>query len=348
MTVQDLWRRKDGTPSARNGRGLRWRVHVEGWPATSHRTRAEAEAVNAHRLTTQPPGDGGAATTGDLIERWRESKRGLSRGGYSGVRTGAGHALERWADTPPGSIESWQVSDWLAGIKVRRKLDGQWVQVPASAESKVKALAALRGALNIEVSAGRLPRNPCAGVTVPRKATRDPVFLTVKQLRALAEAAEEWGPLVWMLGTTGLRIGEAVALNVGDVDAGRGRCRVRRSKTGAGRDVPVTGPVLAMLDLERPREAPLFASSHGKRVNANNWRARVFVPMAERAGMPAGMHVHDLRHTAASLMIASGATVKDVQAALGHASARMTLDIYAGWFADGLDDVADRMGGLIA
>lgn len=40
--------------------------------------------------------------------------------------------------------------------------------------------------------------------------------------------------------------------------------------------------------------------------------------------------------------------VKDVQAALGHASARMTLDIYAGWFADGLDDVADRMGGLIA
>ena len=57
-----------------------------------------------------------------------------------------------------------------------------------------------------------------------------------------------------------------------------------------------------------------------------NWR--VFDPARADAGLD---HVspHDLRHTAASLAIASGATVKAVQSMLGHASAAMTLDIYA-------------------
>ena len=54
---------------------------------------------------------------------------------------------------------------------------------------------------------------------------------------------------------------------------------------------------------------------------------------------------HDLRDTAASLAVASGATVKAIQRMLGHASAAMTLDVYAGLFDDELDDVADRMSG---
>lgn len=57
--------------------------------------------------------------------------------------------------------------------------------------------------------------------------------------------------------------------------------------------------------------------------------------------------MHDLRHTAASLMILSGATVKDVQNALGHASAKVTLDIYAGWWDGGLDEVGRRMDSLL-
>ena len=56
---------------------------------------------------------------------------------------------------------------------------------------------------------------------------------------------------------------------------------------------------------------------------------------------------HDLRHTAASLAIASGANVKAVQRMLGHASAAMTLDVYAGLFADDLDAVADALDLLV-
>jgi integrase len=52
------------------------------------------------------------------------------------------------------------------------------------------------------------------------------------------------------------------------------------------------------------------------------------------------MTPHDLRHTAASLAVSAGANVKAVQRMLGHASAAMTLDVYADLFDDDLDAVA--------
>jgi len=53
--------------------------------------------------------------------------------------------------------------------------------------------------------------------------------------------------------------------------------------------------------------------------------------------------IHDLRHTAASLAVASGANVKAVQRMLGHASAAMTLDVYADLFDDDLDAVSSAL-----
>ncbi|MFT4108908.1 tyrosine-type recombinase/integrase [Propionicimonas sp.] len=101
-----------------------------------------------------------------------------------------------------------------------------------------------------------------------------------------------------------------------------------------------------MLDLTREKGEPLFTSPRGKRIGVANWRHRTFTPAAEKIGMP-DLHVHDLRHTAASLMIASGATPKDVQRSLGHKSAAVTLDIYAGHWDGALDQVAGRMDKMV-
>ena len=78
----------------------------------------------------------------------------------------------------------------------------------------------------------------------------------------------------------------------------------------------------------------------------NNWRRRVFAPACRLAGLE-GVRPHDLRHTAASMAIAAGANVKAVQRMLGHASAAMTLDVYAGLFADDLDSVAIALDALV-
>ena len=73
-----------------------------------------------------------------------------------------------------------------------------------------------------------------------------------------------------------------------------------------------------------------------------------FAVALRRAGVGRGhMTIHDLRHTAASLMVQSGANVKTVQRQLGHKSAAMTLDVYADLFDDDLDDLSERMGGLL-
>jgi hypothetical protein len=67
-----------------------------------------------------------------------------------------------------------------------------------------------------------------------------------------------------------------------------------------------------------------------------------FSAAAKVIGVP-DLHPHQLRHTAASLAIASGADVKVVQQMLGHSSATMTLDTYGHLFEDRLDEVGDAM-----
>lgn len=161
---------------------------------------------------------------------------------------------------------------------------------------------------------------------------------------------------------TGLRFGEFAALRVGDFDAARGRLMIRASvsvvgssmvwttpKTHRSREVsvpPSLVPALLSRSADRPTDAVLFTSANGQVLRLNNWRRRVFAPACETAGL-SGLKPHDLRHTAASLAVRSGANVKVVQRMLGHASAAMTLDVYSGLFDDDLDVVALAMDALV-
>lgn len=77
-------------------------------------------------------------------------------------------------------------------------------------------------------------------------------------------------------------------------------------------------------------------------MHSRNFRRKSFDPAVRAAGLE-GLTPHALRHTAASLAIASGANVKVVQTMLGHQSATMTLDLYGHLLADQLDEVADAM-----
>ena len=86
----------------------------------------------------------------------------------------------------------------------------------------------------------------------------------------------------------------------------------------------------------------VFTSPEGGLLRLSNFRRKVFDPAATEAGLDR-LTVHELLHTAASLAVSSGASVKAIQTMLGHASAAMTLDVYSHLFADELEDVADKM-----
>ena len=91
----------------------------------------------------------------------------------------------------------------------------------------------------------------------------------------------------------------------------------------------------------------VFTAPGGGVLRNTNFRSRVFDRAKKELGLP-GLRVHDLRHTAASLAIAAGANVKAVQSMLGHASAAMTLDVYADLFESDLDAVAESVGKMWA
>ena len=81
----------------------------------------------------------------------------------------------------------------------------------------------------------------------------------------------------------------------------------------------------------------------GSVVRLSNWRRAVFIPARARAGTSDRFRVHDLRHTAASLMIQAGYPPKMLQEILGHASITTTLDLYGHLYPGEMDRYAARL-----
>ena len=86
----------------------------------------------------------------------------------------------------------------------------------------------------------------------------------------------------------------------------------------------------------------VFTSSEGTPLSPSNVVSREFHPALKRAGLRR-IRFHDLRHTYASLMIASRADIKFIQSQLGHSSAMITLDTYGHLMPGAATDAGDRL-----
>ncbi len=86
----------------------------------------------------------------------------------------------------------------------------------------------------------------------------------------------------------------------------------------------------------------VFTNPAGTRLDNSNLRRDALDPAVRALGL-APFTPHNFRDTAASLAVSAGANPKAVRRALGHASAAMTLDVYAGLFADDLDRMAEQL-----
>lgn len=129
----------------------------------------------------------------------------------------------------------------------------------------------------------------------------------------------------------------------------RGTAIVGTPKTHQARTVAVPA-LLAdalgayMRGVPKSDAAILFPDHVDGHLRVTTWKRRVFDPAAARAGLtPPPLRVHDLRHSAVSLAIASGASVKVVQSQIGHRSATTTLDRCGHLFPDDLDVLADSL-----
>jgi integrase len=259
----------------------------------------------------------------------------------------------------------------------------RWVNELAarvSARTVQLAHAVLHVALERALVTGVLHRNVAAKpfVQLPQRRRNEMMALTANQVRTLLAAAEgdRWAPLWTLLVTTGIRPGEAAGLKWSDLDLEAGMLTVRRSldyqaktkwqltepKTPkATRSIPLSALALKALRDHRRRQAAerlaageyyaqhdfVFADPLGGPVGMRMLAQRQFTPLLRRAGLPL-IRLYDLRHTAATILLATGLPVKVAQELLGHSSASMTLDVYSHVVPGAFQQAAGTMDRLLA
>ena len=221
----------------------------------------------------------------------------------------------RWPDQAEHC--AMRIQPWLTGYRasqareVAAKIvrDMKPVYAPATIN---RSLAALKKALSIAWELGHTEVNHGAAIkSLPPNNKRE-VFLTPAQVQALAEHCPEGvQAAIWIALYTGARRGEILAMRPEDVAQDTLTIHARNTKTLRTRVIPIVEPL-------RP------------------WLAHLPLPYKNFEGLKTGfqrgrkaadmehVHFHDLRHSAASILVASGADLYTVSKILGHASVTTT------------------------
>lgn len=248
------------------------------------------------------------------------------------------HVLPYFEDAPLGQIERVHIQAWIANLT--KKGVG-----PGTVRNAYRMLARVLG----EAERSRMiTRSPATKIPLPKSERQEMHVLTPEEIDRLASTVSpRYRALILTAGFTGLRWGELAGLKVEHLDllrgvvhvkqslteAGGGRVEIVPTKTGEHRTVPLPKflcKVLAEHLAQYPsKEKWVFSPRDGGPMRHSNFLSRHFKPSLREAGLKQEVRIHDLRHSAASIAIASGANVKQVQQMLGHASATVTLDTYS-------------------
>jgi integrase len=367
--VEDLRGKKQG-----RGRP-RWRARYRD-PSGRERAKSFTRKIDAERFLVgiedaklrgayvDPAA--GKVGFGEWAERWYTATAHLKPSTRRDYRMLLDHqVLPAFGDWALASIDTLAVREWRAGLLA----DG------LSPKRAGKALQVLSQVLASAVEGGRLARNPAMGVKPPKVQRKEMHFLDAEQVEWLAAVADvRYRPLILFAAYTGLRPCELVALRVGRLDLLRCTARVVEAavevsrlewgpvKTHEARTVRMPRSVaeeVAALLAARPhnREALVFTAPMGGPLGRADFVRNYFKPAVLAANeamtglpkdqrpalLPEGLRFYDLRHTCASLLIAQGASVKAVQAQLGHATASITLDTYGHLFPSEMEALANRL-----
>ena len=288
-------------------------------------------------------------TVGTFLRRWLEvRKTGIRPRTYESyeqvVRTHVLPSLERFrlAKLTPLDVSTWMNARLAAGVGARTVLYARTV---------------LRAALNQALRWELVTRNVAALTDPPRHRPRQIEPLTSEQAKTLlsALAGHRLEALFTVAVGLGLRRGEALGLSWDAVDLDAGVLTVRRTLERAGaeprfgepksargnRTIMLPRLVADALYAHRKRQLEerlsagaqwrdsglVFTTPDGGALDGRNLN-RLFKMILRRAGLP-DIRYHDLRHTAATLLLAQGVDVRTIMETLGHSQIGMTLNTYA-------------------
>ena len=234
----------------------------------------------------------------------------------------------------------------------------------------------LRRALNIALKWGMIIRNPAPSVTLPKLKRKEMKTLNDSQVRVFLSAAKglRYEALFWMAVSTGLREGELFGLRWSDLDWEKKHLRVQRQlQRIQGKGMVFTEPktasgkrmiVLSTATISKLREQYdhlqqeritsgdkwrendlMFPSTHGTPMDPSNMY-KDFKDTLKMADLP-DIRFHDLRHTAATLMLQQGTHPKIVQERLGHSDISLTLNTYSHVLPSMQEEAAEKMDEIL-
>ena len=276
------------------------------------------------------------------------------------------HVLPVFANRPIADITYRECKAFVDGL-LRRGL------APGTAGEARKIL---RLVLGEALRSDAIRRNPADGLRIPRGTRQEMVFLDPAQVIRLAteitnpprprsHPAKTWpayGLLVRVAAWSGLRAGEIAALRIGRFDRRAGRLEVAESvqeihggliygppKTYARRRVDLPADLACELadhigPRQRDSDAFIFTAPSGGPLRHHNFYKRCFKPAVLRARLDPRTRFHDMRHTAAALMIAEGAHLLAVKERLGHSTIQVTADRYGHLFPSLEEALTNRLG----
>jgi integrase len=239
----------------------------------------------------------------------------------------------------------------------------------------------LHKAMDTAVKWNLIPRNICDLVSPPHAATFEIKPLTIEQSHQLLAAAHghRLEALFVLALATGMRRGELLGLKWQDINFSTGTLQIRRILTrvpsmmpGKGyveaepktqksrRSVVVASFALEALKLHRLHQLEakvkagalwqehdyVFCTSLGTHLNPNKDALEELKKLLKKAGLP-DIRFHDLRHSAATLLLGEGVHPKVVQELLGHSDISMTMDVYSHVLPSMQQDAISRLNTVL-
>jgi integrase/recombinase XerD len=278
-----------------------------------------------------------------------ELERGLSRNtlyAYQSDLAQLGGFLTRRGVSPlqaqHGDLAAF-LSELAAGGKDR---------APVAAATLQRKAACLRSFYRHLRREGLIEHDPTADLRGPPKTKRLPKVLSREEVAKLLEQPKGTEPLALrdralleVMYACGLRVSEAIGLEVGDVDLEEGMLRAR-GKGSKERIVPVGRRAVEALDLYRRRGRPplvgvrvethLLVNHRGAGITRQGLY-KIIQSHARTAGLAERMTPHTLRHTFATHLLSGGCDLRSLQEMLGHADLA-TTQIYTHLSAERLKD----------
>ena len=262
------------------------------------------------------------------------------------------------------------VQSWVNSLKVS-PISGKEM----SAATIKHCYHVLKGAMDKAIVAGIIYRSPCDKIMLPKGQKKQAVIFNEAQIRQLIKAAKgtEMELIIDMELCLGLRRGELLGLQWGDIDWENNQIRIVRNRVIVDGKAIVKEPKTE--SSVRVLDAPDMLMEKLRRHRGNCMRNRIklgwnykvndyiivhqdgkpiypeyvsqmLTKLLEKAGLPK-CRFHDLRHLCASIMVLQGVNVKVAQERLGHKDITTTMNIYSHVLPSSARDAAEKIGQLV-